>query len=202
MCTKILPGTIREACLVSKHYNPLTFSSTWYIIFSLEVLLLYVVWKNQTGCAKSTSIRPIHEKRPLGLEDGLNMFNILGGGNSQKAHLLLTQGFWLWLNERLLKVVICDAPNLIQFSNQKNKTISGLKFCESLLRRWCFRACTVWSVRRCWLSGSLGRLPGAVMAVGVFFGGNWATDQLLGTIKATGQPLASLGLVLVWTPPS
>ena len=35
------------------------------------------------------------------------------------------------------------------------------------------------------------------MAVGVFFGGNWATDQLLGTIKATGQPLASLGLVLV-----
>ena len=120
VCTKIPPGTIREARLVSIHYNPLTFSSTWYIIFSLEVLLLYVVWKNQTGCAKSTSIRPIHEKRPLCLEDGLNMFNTLRGGNSQKAHQLLIQGFWLWLNERLLKVVICDAPNLIKFSNQKN----------------------------------------------------------------------------------
>ena len=121
VCRKILPGTIREACLVSIYYNPLTFSSTWDIIFSLEVLLLYAVLKNQTDrvCKKHFN-QTKNEKRPLGLEDGLNMFNTLRGGNSQKAHQLLIQGFWLWLNDRLLKVVICDAPNLIKFSNQKN----------------------------------------------------------------------------------
>ena len=35
-----------------------------------------------------------------------------------------------------------------------------------------------------------------------FWGSQAATDQLLGTIKARGQPLASPSLVIVWSPAS